>query len=340
MEISKSNDVPCTATALLHSPRPLGPSGDDSPALPHTSQPLLRHGKTKFNSFTMVTTHSTGYDTPAYRPDGGSVSPHTHTPPLGKSVTFELIISKDSQFHARLPLRVTIFPHDTTDSIVTTVRSFFGLYAPTGSPNVGISFEDVRANTLIARWDNFHDRDVIYVRVIEELGPLSPTHGGYVDDRVFPSAGLHMVPRAQQPHGEHISGPLSGVSRVRSPSPTGLRGRRITPTAISGKNSRSRSAKKSHSGSQDGYSSGDGAPASSSSRTKDHPHTTEISVENIVEGGRRKRAKFDSSVSTLFGVIALCLVVADSSSPGASSLCPAANARRHVHLVCLASSLR
>lgn len=46
-----------------------------------------------------------------------------------------------------------------------------------------------------------------------------------------------------------------------------------------------------------GYSSGDGAPGSVSSRSKsDHIGNTEISLDNIVEGGRRKRAKFESSV--------------------------------------------
>ena len=48
-----------------------------------------------------------------------------------------------------------------------------------------------------------------------------------------------------------------------------------------------------------GYSSGDGAPGSVSSKTRsEHIGNTEISLDNIVEGGRRKRAKFESSVSS------------------------------------------
>jgi hypothetical protein len=47
-----------------------------------------------------------------------------------------------------------------------------------------------------------------------------------------------------------------------------------------------------------GYSSGDGAPSSTSGKGKEQLGTTDISVENIVEGGRRKRAKFESSVSS------------------------------------------
>jgi hypothetical protein len=46
-----------------------------------------------------------------------------------------------------------------------------------------------------------------------------------------------------------------------------------------------------------GYTSGDGAPNSSSGKSKEQLGNTEISLENIVEGGRRKRAKFESSVS-------------------------------------------
>jgi len=44
-----------------------------------------------------------------------------------------------------------------------------------------------------------------------------------------------------------------------------------------------------------GYSSSDGA-AGTSSRVKEQLGNTDISVENIVEGGRRKRTKFESSV--------------------------------------------
>jgi hypothetical protein len=46
-----------------------------------------------------------------------------------------------------------------------------------------------------------------------------------------------------------------------------------------------------------GYSSGDGAGSVSSRTKSEHLGNTEISLDNIVEGGRRKRAKFESSVS-------------------------------------------
>jgi hypothetical protein len=46
-----------------------------------------------------------------------------------------------------------------------------------------------------------------------------------------------------------------------------------------------------------GYSSGDGTGSVSSRTKSEHLGNTEISLDNIVEGGRRKRAKFESSVS-------------------------------------------
>lgn len=49
-----------------------------------------------------------------------------------------------------------------------------------------------------------------------------------------------------------------------------------------------------------GYSSGDNAPGSSSGKSKEQMPSTEISLDNIVEGGRRKRAKFESSELPLF----------------------------------------
>lgn len=334
MEIFKAEDVPSTAIALLPNPMPVGPSGDNSSTIANTSQPMRPHNNTRFNaSFAMVPAHSADHDAPAH----GSVAPHTDDiPSLGKGLTFKLI----QQLHAR-PLRVTIWPHDTTESIVSTVRNFFGLGRPTERLSVGVSLEDDRANTLIPSWANFNDGGIVYVRIFERLEPLSPTHDdgpGHPSVGLPESAGaLDMAPWAQR---QHISGLSYGVSRVRSPSPNDLRGRRSTPTAILGKRSRSPPTKKSHSGSQDGYSSGDSAPASSSSRTKDRSRATDISVENIVEGGRRKLAKFSSAVSTLFGVIAHCawLVADSSSSPGASSVCPAANARRYIQLVRVAGS--
>ena len=58
-------------------------------------------------------------------------------------------------------------------------------------------------------------------------------------------------------------------------------------------------------------SDSDGGPASSvtGSRKAEPLASADISLDNIVEGGRRKRAKFESSVSRLLLVLVLVLVL-------------------------------
>jgi hypothetical protein len=242
--------------------------------------------------------------------------------PTPKSVAFELLVPESPQYRARLPMRVQIFPHDTTESIITTVKNFYGLYAGPGGAK-GVSFEDEQGHTLIARYENLRNNMVVYVRVIEEPAPSAGTYGppsyhsaSPVLPPYYPGDGNHMPP--PQPaqalsYGQPLSRPTSRTSRKRSMSPNG-RGRRSTSVSTNPppmKKSRSRSGFKSrgssahgsfadnHSDAMNGYSSGDGATGSVSSKTKsEHIGNTEISLDNIVEGGRRKRAKFESSVSS------------------------------------------
>ncbi|KAI1201151.1 hypothetical protein F5X97DRAFT_320811 [Nemania serpens] len=224
-------------------------------------------------------------------PHSGSVSPRQAVAP--KHVQFELLFTQNPQYRARLPLRVQIYPHDDTESIISTVKNFYGLYHGVA----GISFEDDRNNTLIARYENFSNNMVVYVRVIEETpppaGPFNPT--------AFQPASSE-YPAHQL--GHTILRPDSRTSRRRSPSPNG-NGQRSTSVSTNpaGKKGRSRSTKNhgsNYDDSANGYSSGDGATGSVSSKAKDHIGNTDISVENIVEGGRRKRAKFESSELPLF----------------------------------------
>lgn len=254
-------------------------------------------------------------------PHNASISPFGS--PTPKSVAFELLFPESPQYRARLPMRVQIFPHDTTDSIITTVKNFYGLYAGPGGAK-GVSFEDEQGNTLIARYENLRNNMVVYVRVIEEPAPpgaygqpsyhsMSPVHPA---SHYYHGDGHHMPP--PQPaqalsYGQPPSRPTSRTSRLRSTSPGAGRGRRsasVNTNPPPMKKSRSRSGFKSrgssahgsfadgHSDGMNGYSSGDGGPGSVSSRTKsEHLGNTEISLDNIVEGGRRKRAKFESSVS-------------------------------------------
>ncbi|KAK3499602.1 uncharacterized protein B0T23DRAFT_370260 [Neurospora hispaniola] len=215
----------------------------------------------------------------AYGSNSCNVSPRTtSTTPKAKVVTFVL-------HEARIPLRVAIYPHDATESIITTVKNFYGLYY---KERAGISFEDERGNTMIARYENFVDHQSVNVRIIENPRGLSPSYNNADDEE----------------NNQHASRPTLRTSRFRSPSPNGSRGRRSTSTAIAGKKGRSRSSKTTHGDHGDsvnGYSSGDGASGSASGKNKEPLGNTDISVENIVEGGRRKRAKlFESSELPLF----------------------------------------
>ncbi|KAG4441533.1 hypothetical protein IFR05_002990 [Cadophora sp. M221] len=281
-------------------------------------------------------------------PHNPSMSPFGS--PTPKSVAFELLFPESPQYRARLPMRVQIFPHDTTDSIVTTVKNFYGLYAGPGGAK-GVSFEDDQGNTLIARYENLRNNMVVYVRVIEEPVPASGTYGPasyhsgspVLQQAYYPGDGHHMPP--PQPaqalsYGQPLSRPTSRTSRKRSISPGGGQGRgRRSASASTNpppmKKSRSRSGFKSrgssahgsfadnHSDGLTGYSSGDGAPGSVSSRTKsEHIGNTEISLDNIVEGGRRKRAKFESSELPLF---------APPQMPAATSNSSVSPARRMEH---------
>ncbi|KAK0639027.1 hypothetical protein B0T16DRAFT_338838 [Cercophora newfieldiana] len=252
----------------------------------------------------MTAASSNGPEATAYG-ESRSVSPRTGKEP--KNLAFELLFNEALGSRARLPLRVNIFPHDTTDSIVTTVKNFYGLYTRQ-DVSMGVSFEDEEGNTLIARYENFHDKMTVYVRVFsEDISPVPTTYGHAfhsppIGAQAFYAEGYSMQAPAQQ-YGQHISRPTSRASRVRSPSPNSGRGRRSTSAGTNSKKGRSRSAKNRGPGSQsdmNGYSSEDGAPGSASGRSKDHLGNTEISVENIVEGGRRKRAKFESSELPLF----------------------------------------
>ncbi|OBT92088.1 hypothetical protein VE01_09767 [Pseudogymnoascus verrucosus] len=247
--------------------------------------------------------------------------------PTPKSVAFELLVPERPQYRARLPMRVQIYPHDTTDSIITTVKNFYGLYNGSGGPT-GIIFEDERGNTLIARYENLRDNMNVYVRVIEASPPhVSPTYGPMSYHSVSPTTGeqghyngnSHHMPPPQPAqalsYGQPAPRPDSRASRKRSVSPNSGRGRRSASASANppNKKARSQSGYKSRNSSAhgsfadiysdgvNGYSSGDGAPCSVSSKTKsEHLGNTEISLDNIVEGGRRKRAKFESSELPLF----------------------------------------
>ncbi|RMZ85541.1 hypothetical protein DV737_g552, partial [Chaetothyriales sp. CBS 132003] len=92
-------------------------------------------------------------------------APRRHGP--GKSVAFELLLDEGSKTRARIPLRVKVNPHDTTESIISTVKNFYGIY-----DGNGVSFEDAKGDTLIASFDNLAHGDIVYVRSVAGPPPL------------------------------------------------------------------------------------------------------------------------------------------------------------------------
>jgi len=203
--------------------------------------------------------------------------PSSNLPP--KHVCFEYLLAETCQQRARLPLRVNIFPHDCTDSIIATVKNFFGLY-----DGHGVSFEDKAGNTLIARYENFENNMAIHVRVADEVVPTSEANSPH-RPRLAPAFELAT-------NADPVSRPSSRAAKQRSVSPPTAPGNR----SISVGTVRSR-ARKSRGDDGDSDSDVGAASVTSSRRGKiDIVASAEISVENIVEGSRRKRSRFDSSV--------------------------------------------
>ena len=233
--------------------------------------------------------------------------------PKPKNVAFELHFDGARNVRGRLPMRVQIFPHDTTDSIVTTVKNFYGIYDGVGQ---GVSFEDVEGHTLIASYENFTNDMIVYVRVIPDYSQRAEYQGQWGQNTTSPHIlqnlddGTSMLP--PQPaqvlsYGQPPSRPGSRISRKQSASPKLNQGR-----SNSIQKSRSKSGQKGQGSSfqagldelnsdvHNGYSSSDGGAGSVTSSRKARSEqlaSAEISVDNIVVGGRRKKAKFESSVS-------------------------------------------
>ena len=212
-----------------------------------------------------------------------------------KHVLFQLVDLQDPRIQARLPMRVMISAHDTTDSIITTVKNFYGLY------DYGVSFENKDGISIIAAYDNFENDMIVYVRTLAQ-----PTTAGNENLRNSASPkklslGAPIELRQTlQPQTYSPSRTAARSAGVRSLSPQSDIGRRSVSAAPGSKPRPQRTKSKDNSvyGDADGYSSGDngGGSVTSSRRSKTEQVNAEISVENIVEGGRRKRA-FESSVS-------------------------------------------
>ncbi|KAF1808323.1 hypothetical protein P152DRAFT_405703 [Eremomyces bilateralis CBS 781.70] len=225
----------------------------------------------------------------------------------GKQVTFELILPESPQKRARLPMRVFIFPHDTTDSIISTTKNFYGLYEPKG-----VSFEDRQANTLIAAYDNFEHGMTVYVRIMDEddtqdeANPASPKR-----PRLEPP--IQMLPPQLQ--GHPIPRPSSRSARSTTSNGTNPKSRSRPPMRSRGSGSQGPGEHPDMVEYSDS-DGGNGSVTSSRRGRSEQVASAEISVENIVEGGRRKIPKFDSSELPLFVPSQVPM------APSASSLSP------------------
>jgi hypothetical protein len=283
--------------------------------------------------------------------------------PIPKSVAFELLFPDSPHFRARLPMRVQIYPHDTTESIVTTVKNFYGLYAGPGGAK-GVSFEDEHGHTLIARYENFRNNMIVYVRVIDEAPSSNDAYGAPSYGSASP-VKAHDVYQSEMrnmppPHpaqaltyGQPAPRRESEDSYKRNESPNG-RGRRSVSSSANlppNKKARSRSGYMSRGSSthgsfadnhidNTGYSSGDGAGSVSSRTKSEHLGNTEISLDNIVEGGRRKRAKFESSVRNPALDFMICHLSYANLAIGIAALCAASDACGNFELFCFTSTPR
>ncbi|KAJ5102095.1 hypothetical protein NUU61_004317 [Penicillium alfredii] len=241
-----------------------------------------------------------GLSVPGEQPGLADVSPardQSLNGPVPKNVAFELLLDENSKVRARIPMRVQIYPHDATDSIVTTVKNFYGIYDGTAS---GVSFEDEHGTTLIARYENLKNNMTVYVRVI----PIQPYgdhfYGGFpVESRKRPSLGEPfqmvdgMAPALEQP--------ASRLARKRSTSPS-VRSLRSTSQPKQGSRSGHKNrASSAHGGFNDDEPDYSDSDSTYTRRSRGEQFaSSEISMENILQDGRRKRPKFDSSELPLF----------------------------------------
>jgi len=249
-----------------------------------------------------------------------------------KQVTFELLLPLP-QHRARLPMRVMISPHDNTDSIITTVKNFYGLYE-----GPCVSFQDRDGNILIAAYDNFEHNMTVYVKVthidpisqsLTERSPRNSPRNSMSPRKPKLGAAIEMRPPTHPAR-------MASQGRNRSPSPSSNRSHRSVSTAPIAK-ARLRTQKSEESGGYgdngDVYSDSDGGNGSVTSSRREGHASAEISVNNILEGGRRKRAKFESSVScAITSVMGTRLHIA-----GIAAFCATAGSNHHVHILGISS---
>lgn len=221
-----------------------------------------------------------------------------------KSVCFELLLDGGSKTRARIPLRVLVNIHDTTESIITTVKSFYGIY-----DGNGVSFEDASGNILIGSYDNFQHNTTVYVRSVagQAQPSTAPAHGSQPvanpqDSPRRPSLGepFSMLPPHMREHSQSPSRRSSSRNpSKRSVSPTRDRGRRSASQQQRGSHADSRCSSAHGSLREENFSDSDAGKSSISGSKKARSEqfaSSEISTANVLQDGRRGGPFFDSSV--------------------------------------------
>jgi len=162
--------------------------------------------------------------------------------------------------------------HDTSDSILATVKNFYGLY-----DGPCVSLQDKYGNILIAAYENFEHNMTVLVKVAEALPVVASTE---IPEPVYNSPRkLKLDPPIE------MRAPLQYTNSIGRSRNTLQKGLEIN-TMID------------RSSDQQSDSDSGNTSTTSSRRLNARAHASaEISFENIVEGGRRQKAKFESSVS-------------------------------------------
>ena len=181
--------------------------------------------------------------------------------------------------HARLPLRVHINNHDCTNSIIASVKTFFGIHE-----GLGVSFENERGNNIIPQYENVEADTDIQVRLTQDIPSLANVQSQYPVDTGSTIKPLSSAPWIAPP--PQLSRPASRNTRNGDTSPNSNRVQRHIIKV--GRMPRTHDT--------EALSDSDGGSVSVTSSRRDVLASAEISVENIVEGNRRKGAKFESSV--------------------------------------------
>ena len=202
------------------------------------------------------------------------------------------------------PKTFKIRPHDTTDSIMDTVKHLFGL---SRQYELGISLEDCHGLSFIPSHENFADGMMVYVRIEDSLPRnFAHRHHSYDLRRSHPAASRSSAYSAS-------SRSVSPQSRGRSSSATALHGRprslkRPAPPPTQAQPAAAQAAAQADDTEPEPWHPADAHWYSLPHQSllpddEEEPRTkaasvasADISLENIVEGSRRKRPKFSADV--------------------------------------------